>query len=331
MPSEPIDVNNADAFDVWLHHRKLKLDEIQDRDQNNQLPAELTRKFSMRIVPRELEKAIGLRNVKAADIGSLVKIKGIITKVTDVQPKVQVVTYICYACGHESFQTTPGPSYRPLDECPSAVCKQNQTAGKLFAHTRGSKFMKYQEIKIQELPGQVPVGNIPRSLNTRTFGSLTRKVVPGDIVTISGIFLPTPNEKGFWRQGLISDTYVHITAIVNHRKKATYDLTDKLKAEIERKSQDKNIYEQLAMSIAPEIYGHEDVKKALLLLLISGVTRKMKDGMSLRWREKRALHLKEKRVRQQNLKNKRKRNWLKLLRPQSKAFVYEATPFYRKE
>jgi len=35
-------------------------------------------------------------------------------------------------------------------------------------------------------------------------------------------------------------------------------------------------------SIAPEIYGHEDVKKALLLLLIGGVTKNMGDGMKIR-------------------------------------------------
>jgi len=59
-----------------------------------------------------------------------------------------------------------------------------------------------------------------------------------------------------------------------------------------------DIYANLAASIAPEIYGHEDVKKALLLHLVvspecrvmklssfgnkGGVTRKMVDGMKIR-------------------------------------------------
>lgn len=34
-----------------------------------------------------------------------------------------------------------------------------------------------------------------------------------------------------------------------------------------------NLYNKLASSLAPEIYGHEDVKKALLLLLVGGVDR----------------------------------------------------------
>ena len=43
-----------------------------------------------------------------------------------------------------------------------------------------------------------------------------------------------------------------------------------------------DIYERLARSIAPEIFGHEDVKKALLLLLVGGVTRSMPDGVKIR-------------------------------------------------
>lgn len=44
---------------------------------------------------------------------------------------------------------------------------------------------------------------------------------------------------------------------------------------------DQDFYNKLASSIAPEIYGHEDVKKALLLLLVGGVDRRP-DGMKIR-------------------------------------------------
>jgi len=41
-------------------------------------------------------------------------------------------------------------------------------------------------------------------------------------------------------------------------------------------------YAKLARSIAPEIWGHEDVKKALLLQLVGGVDRSLKDGLRIR-------------------------------------------------
>lgn len=42
-----------------------------------------------------------------------------------------------------------------------------------------------------------------------------------------------------------------------------------------------DFYTKLAMSLAPEIYGHVDVKKALLLLLVGGVDKKP-NGMKIR-------------------------------------------------
>lgn len=42
------------------------------------------------------------------------------------------------------------------------------------------------------------------------------------------------------------------------------------------------LYQRLASSICPEIFGMDEVKKALLLLMIGGVTKEMIDGMKIR-------------------------------------------------
>ena len=38
------------------------------------------------------------------DIGHLVKIKGLVTRASDVKPQITVCTYTCETCGSELFQ-----------------------------------------------------------------------------------------------------------------------------------------------------------------------------------------------------------------------------------
>jgi DNA replication licensing factor MCM7 len=131
---------------------------------------------------------------------------------------------------------------------------------------------------------QVPVGHIPRMLTVLCHGALVRRINPGDVVDIAGIFLPTPY-TGFKaiRAGLLTDTYLEAQHVTQH-KKAYEDLAidNRVFKRIEQYRASGHVYEYLAKSIAPEIYGHLDVKKALLLLLVGGVTKEMGDGMRIR-------------------------------------------------
>eukprot|EP00162_Nutomonas_longa_P009406 comp19225_c0_seq1/m.35984 comp19225_c0_seq1/g.35984 ORF comp19225_c0_seq1/g.35984 comp19225_c0_seq1/m.35984 type:complete len:516 (+) comp19225_c0_seq1:2-1549(+) len=114
-------------------------------------------------------------------------------------------------------------------------------------------------------------------------GDLVRKCSPGEVVTISGVFLPVPF-TGFRQMtaGLIADVYIEAMAIT--KKKETYKETAaSVDPELLKiSSENPEIYSKLARSIAPEIFGHEDVKKALLLQMIGGVTRSMNDGLKIR-------------------------------------------------
>ena len=47
---------------------------------------------------------VPIREVKAECIGKLVKMKGIVTRATEVKPMMQVATYTCDQCGSETYQ-----------------------------------------------------------------------------------------------------------------------------------------------------------------------------------------------------------------------------------
>lgn len=284
-----------DVLDVLMARRQARnreLEEAAERDatlEDDKFPAELTRRYTLVFKPRvdapdSASKALAVRHVRGENLGHLITVRAIVTRVSDVKPIVQVSAYTCDRCGCEIFQPVTDKQYGPLMMCPSNDCKNNQSKGQLNPSTRASKFLPFQEVKVQEMAEQVPIGQIPRSLTVHCFGSLVRRVNPGDVVDIAGIFLPTPY-TGFkaMKAGLLTDTYLEAHHIRQHKKAYSEMIVDpSLVRRIDKYRQTGQVYELLAKSIAPEIFGHLDVKKALLLLLIGGVTKEMGDGMKIR-------------------------------------------------
>ncbi|KAF0887729.1 hypothetical protein E2562_003966 [Oryza meyeriana var. granulata] len=253
-------------------------------DPLQKMPPEIRRFFEVYIKAFSKVTPLTIRQVKASNIGQLVKISGIVTRCSDVKPLMQVAVYTCEECGFEIYQEVTARVFMPLFECPSQRCKLNKAKGNLILQLRASKFLKFQEVKLQELAEHVPKGHIPRSLTVHLRGELTRKVAPGDVVEMSGIFLPMPY-YGFraMRAGLVADTYLEAMSITHFKKKyEEYELKGDEQEQIDRLAEDGDIYNKLARSLAPEIFGHEDVKKALLLLLVGAPHRKLADGMKIR-------------------------------------------------
>ncbi|KAI8602062.1 putative ATP dependent DNA helicase [Dissophora ornata] len=247
-------------------------------------PPALTRRYQVVFKPPTNQKALSVREIKAEYLGKLVTLQGIVTRVTAVKPFVEVAAYTCESCGNENFQEVTARQFMPLTECSSQVCKTNQTKGKLHEQTRANKFLEFQEVKIQELTHQVPVGHIPRSIKIHLFGVMTRTMNPGDTVAVSGIYVPIPY-TGFqaMRAGLLTDTYLECHHVEQSKKQySEMTISREVQEELEEMAHDPDVYNKLARSIAPEIYGHEDVKKALLLLMIGAPTKTMGDGMKIR-------------------------------------------------
>ncbi|KAK8693776.1 hypothetical protein V6N13_071345 [Hibiscus sabdariffa] len=269
--------NFADANDKAKYMDILRAeDAVNNKDGSNpqqKMPLEIKRYFEVYIRAPSKGRPFTIREVKASYIGQLVRISGIVTRCSDVKPLMQVVVYTCEECGCEIYQDVTARVFMLLYQCPSIRCSTNKTKGNLIHQLRASKFLKFQEAKIQELAKHVPKGHIPRAMTVHFRGEITRKVALGDVVELSVIFLPTPY-TGFRviGVGLVADTYLE----------AMYELRGDEEEQIARLAEDGDIYNKLARSLALEIYGHEDVKEALLLLLVGAPHRKLKDGMKIR-------------------------------------------------
>ena len=271
--------DTEDISDVYVMHRTTVSSDAAS------YPASLMRRYELYFVPRREIDPVALRNIHSRDIGHLVKTRGIVIRASELMPQIVVATYVCDRCGDEIYQEVATKAYMPLTKCPGTSCRGKKTqAGSLHMQNRGSRFIKFQEVRIQELPEEVPVGHVPRSISCQVRGENTRRVSPGDVVHLDGVFLPSPF-TGYqaMHAGLITDTYMSVMRLKRQLKSySEYKMTPQLLAKVEEAARAPDAYTRLAMSIAPEIYGHLDVKKALLLMMVGGVTRNLPDGMMIR-------------------------------------------------
>ncbi|KAL6450565.1 LOW QUALITY PROTEIN: MCM7 DNA replication licensing factor MCM7 [Candida maltosa Xu316] len=317
MPEPTVEVSyRDDVLDVILQQRKLRNTRLQQEsnDEFNQLregftqpennitddvenpedphlfPAKLTRRYCLYFAPLtgddgdDSTKALSVRQTKGKFVGHYITVRGIVTRVSDVKPSALVIAYTCDKCGYEIFQEVNSKTFTPLTECNSPSCVNDNNKGQLFMSTRASKFSAFQEVKIQELSSQVPVGHIPRSLTVHVNGDLVRSMNPGDTIDLSGIFMPSPY-TGYraLKAGLLTETYLEAQFVKHHKKQ--YDsmvLSQQAQEKIDELILNGDVYNKLAKSIAPEIFGHLDVKKILLLLLCGGVTKEVGDGLKIR-------------------------------------------------
>lgn len=81
-------------------------------------------------------------------------------------------------------------------------------------HLTSTSTSTTQEIKIQELAEEVPIGHIPRTLTVRVTGELTRTLKPGETATITGVFMPEPyTGLRAMRAGLVTNVYLAATSM----------------------------------------------------------------------------------------------------------------------
>ena len=265
-----------DDLDVFLQRHS---DDIGERSENP-APEVLRRAFDVFFKPLKGTKSLKMRDIRANMIGHYVTFKGMCTRITDVKPLIKVACYTCEGCGHEYFQEINGNEFIPKQFCQSQTCNKKFA---LFIETRASKFAKYQEVKVQEMSEDVPIGHVPRSMSISLIGEMTRKLAPGDTIDISGVFLPRPSVGYLGNSSLVSTTYLYAMSVTPHKSKTTSsDATPEVRERLHKLRETPDIYTHLAKSIAPEIYGHVDIKKALLLLLCGGVTRTLQDGVKIR-------------------------------------------------
>ena len=213
------------------------------------------------------------RELLAEHLGTLTCVEGIVTKCSLVRPKVVHTVHYCEATNkytensyHDATSLTGYPT--------SGAYPTKDDEGNLLVTEFGlSDYTDNQTVSIQEMPEKSPAGQLPRSVDVVLDGDLVDKCKPGDRVNIIGIYRAMPSVQGGMTNGIFKSLLIanHVvpigSSIVN-----TGHLTEVDIANIRQISKRKDVFKVLSNSIAPSIQGHEFIKKAMVLLLLGGVT-----------------------------------------------------------
>ncbi|XP_055120425.1 DNA replication licensing factor MCM3 isoform X6 [Symphalangus syndactylus] len=146
-----------------------------------------------------------------------------------------------------------------------------------------SVYKDHQTITIQEMPEKAPAGQLPRSVDVILDDDLVDKAKPGDRVQVVGTYRCLPGKKG----GYTSGTFRTVLIACNVKQMSkdaqpSFSAEDIAKIKKFSKTRSKDIFDQLARSLAPSIHGHDYVKKAILCLLLGGVERDLENGSHIR-------------------------------------------------
>jgi replicative DNA helicase Mcm len=224
-----------------------------------------------------LPKKIAIRNIRSDDINTFVSAEGILRKTTEVRPRVVEAVFKCPA-GHFTVRKQKYGKFIEPDGCATDGC----TFKKLELLPKRSKFVDSQKLRIQESPEGLRGGEQPQTLDIDVTDDLSGMVSPGDRVIINGILRSMQRVvKG--EKSTVFDIFLECNSIeIAEKEFEEVEISEEAENEILALSKDPMIYRMITHSVAPTIYGSEDVKQAIVLQLFGGIAKEMPDGSRLR-------------------------------------------------
>ena len=115
---------------------------------------------------------------------------------------------------------------------------------------------------------------------------LVDRCKPGDRIQLVGIYRSLGNRNAGQGSATFRTLILANNVIMLSSKSgggiANSIITDTDIRNINKVSKKKNVFELLSQSLAPSIYGHDHIKKAILLMLLGGMEKNLENGTHLR-------------------------------------------------
>jgi len=264
-----------------------------------------------------LDVVYSVRDLKTHLLNQLVSVSGIVTRTAQVKPELIEGSFECAECRAVVRGISQERRNRQPPQCINPIC-MNRAKFKLLIEE--SVFCDWQKIRVQEPVGEIEDAHvIPRTVEVVLRGDLVELAKPGDQLIFTGYLMSVPTRRdalghsntaktgltklpeaeaarGKTAQGKgVNHELAFVAVSVSRAQDKPYtSLIEKTaaseeagisqleKLKVGRMQQTPNLLEKLANSLFPSICGHENVKKAILLMLVRGTSKKTEEGILLR-------------------------------------------------
>ncbi|KAI1468730.1 MCM-domain-containing protein [Daldinia caldariorum] len=226
------------------------------------------------------------RTLSSNHLNHMVSIEGIVTRCSLIRPKVVKSVHYNEKKNIFHFREYRDQTMTNGVTTSSVYPQEDEEGNPLLTEYGFCTYRDHQTISIQEMPERAPAGQLPRGVDVILDDDLVDKVKPGDRVQLVGIFRTLGNRNTNHNSALFKTIILANNVVLLSSKAsggvATATITDTDIRNINKVAKKKNLFELLSQSLAPSIFGHDYIKKAILLMLLGGMEKNLENGTHLR-------------------------------------------------
>ncbi|NWK02248.1 minichromosome maintenance protein MCM [Marine Group I thaumarchaeote] len=229
-----------------------------------------------------------LRQINSEVITKMTSVSGMVVRASEVKPLAKELTYKCLDKHISKFTLLDGMSLDKAVKCQSPKCPYTNLA--IVAEE--SRFIDFQIVRLQELPEDLPPGQLPHYVNVSMKQDLVDYARPGDRIILTGIVRieqervsgVKQSESALYRLRMDGNNIEFIggRGTKGSRRTEREEISPDEQKIIRTLSKNPDIYNRLIASFAPHIRGHELFKEAILLLIVGSTQRALSDGSKIR-------------------------------------------------
>ena len=275
-----VDFKMLEKFDPILADELLDtpdsvLEAAQTAIQNIHIPTLTTEAFKphVRFTNLPKDREVDVKSLSSKHLGKMISIEGLVRQITDALPKITLAVWKCRKCGNIYKIPQEKQQLHPPNMC---ECHSREFS----LEEDKSAFIDYQKIQIQETLEKLKGNEQATYVDVYVSDDLVNKVAAGDKTNFVGVLRLIPPQKD---KKTVYGRFLEVNFLEETAKEfSEVDITKEEEDEIKKLSKNPQIYDMLAQSIAPAIYGHDVVKLSIALELFGGVTKHLPNAQKIR-------------------------------------------------